>query len=869
MRSFISFALSVLFTFSAAASELFPFVILDDAPKNATDISHKLDAPAGKHGFVRNGGGHFVTDAGRIQFWGTNTCFGANFLKKEDCNAVAERLARFGINCVRLHHIDYHHIWHGGAGEAKTLMTFDKEQLDKLDYYIFALKKRGIYVNLNLHVSRHLDERDGFPKRGLSTNYNKGVDNYYEPFIEADKRYARDLLNHVNPYTGNAYKDEPSIAMVEINNENSIISMWGGWGGLAQIQDPFLADLTRRWNQFLKTKYKTDAALENAWDVQRQPYGKEFLKLGKDGKSFPKNYTPNGDCWTWEVDKNNETMFSNRDGVLIIKQGQKGENSWRPLLIAGRLHLKKGQVYTASFKIKADKATKIFCGIAMNHDPWKGLGFSTELRLTTDWQEFQYSFTPEADDENARFAFGGFEEKTKFEINYVSLREGGNLGLAAETSLAKQNIPLVWKNEAKKYPKQTVNDFCDFLFEIEEKYFLGMFGYLKNKIGVKQLVAGTQLNYGSPHTQAKLDYCDMHNYWQHPSFPGKAWDGANWYVHNKPLVPHLDESILPELATHRIWGKPHTISEYNHPYPNQYGAEGFLILSAFGAFQDWDGVFSFAYSHSDQVRHQRCDTFFDLTGNSVQLAHQIACRNFFCEGIEKDVKPVLVPFSVQKERQLFYEHLNPYCWGFRGAGLDKRNALLFPCAVDISGKTRDLPQLAEIPKDKETFVAKKNGESAIRFDVHSDKSSAAIRFETASAWTGFVQEGKKHPFADGTLELGRTNLGWAAVSLAEVRSGTFLLAATGEMRNTEMNIRQLDGDKITVGNQWGNAPVCCEGIPAKIVLPLKSSTKCWALDSSGKRKTEVPVKQTDDGKVSLELKPEYQTIWYEICPSEP
>ena len=42
---------------------LFPFVISYDGPDNASSVAHLLDAPAGRHGFVRAQGGHFVTDA--------------------------------------------------------------------------------------------------------------------------------------------------------------------------------------------------------------------------------------------------------------------------------------------------------------------------------------------------------------------------------------------------------------------------------------------------------------------------------------------------------------------------------------------------------------------------------------------------------------------------------------------------------------------------------------------------------------------------------------------------------------------------------------------------------------------------------------
>ena len=43
---------------------LFPFLISYDGPDNASSMAHLLDAPAGKHGFIRVENGRFVNDAG-------------------------------------------------------------------------------------------------------------------------------------------------------------------------------------------------------------------------------------------------------------------------------------------------------------------------------------------------------------------------------------------------------------------------------------------------------------------------------------------------------------------------------------------------------------------------------------------------------------------------------------------------------------------------------------------------------------------------------------------------------------------------------------------------------------------------------------
>ena len=94
---------------SAAAAEpppLFPFVISYDAPDNASSMAHLLDAPAGKHGFIRVENGRFVNDAGPVRLHATNLTGPANFPTHEQADKLAARLARFGINCVRLHYFD-------------------------------------------------------------------------------------------------------------------------------------------------------------------------------------------------------------------------------------------------------------------------------------------------------------------------------------------------------------------------------------------------------------------------------------------------------------------------------------------------------------------------------------------------------------------------------------------------------------------------------------------------------------------------------------------------------------------------------------------------------------------------------------------
>ena len=250
------------FTSASAADvdDRFPFVVSYGGADNASSVAHFLDAPAGKHGFVRVEGNEFVTDAGPIRFNGTNLTGPANFPEHDVADRLAARFARLGINCVRLHFMD---TWYKNFmdrprqcildDDLKTQRKLSPAQLDKLDYLIAAFKKRGIYVNMNLHVGRTLDERDGVPKG--SPWANKTVGQFYPRCIELQKAYARDLLTHVNKYTGNAYTDEPAVAMIEISNEDRGLVVTRRHMGIKKLAKPFQDELERQWNEWLKKKY--------------------------------------------------------------------------------------------------------------------------------------------------------------------------------------------------------------------------------------------------------------------------------------------------------------------------------------------------------------------------------------------------------------------------------------------------------------------------------------------------------------------------------------------------------------------------------------------------------------------------------------
>ena len=92
-------------------------------------------------------GAHYVDERGqRVRFFGSNVCFASAFPSKDVAPLVAKRMQQLGFNMVRFHHMDNRHIWN------QEQTALDPEQLDRLHWFLFQLKERGIYANINLHV---------------------------------------------------------------------------------------------------------------------------------------------------------------------------------------------------------------------------------------------------------------------------------------------------------------------------------------------------------------------------------------------------------------------------------------------------------------------------------------------------------------------------------------------------------------------------------------------------------------------------------------------------------------------------------------------------------------------------------------------
>ncbi len=199
----------------------------DTVRGSALDFSFLQDAPAGKYGPIRVSPEGTLTfrDAPekRIRLFGVPLCMEANYLTKEAADHLVKNFIMNGYNSLRIHHFDGQLL----DKNAPDSLTFDKVKLDKLDYLFSVMKKNGVYMTTDFYTNREFRPGDNIPECDF---YDQRQMKILLPVSKAAmenwKEFARRWMNHVNPYTGIAWKDDPALYAVNLVNEEVLTGEW-------------------------------------------------------------------------------------------------------------------------------------------------------------------------------------------------------------------------------------------------------------------------------------------------------------------------------------------------------------------------------------------------------------------------------------------------------------------------------------------------------------------------------------------------------------------------------------------------------------------------------------------------------------------
>lgn len=132
---------------------------------------------------------------------------------KEQYEKDIKHMARLGANAFRVH------VWDSQVSDRKGNFIAN-EHIDMLDFIIAKMAENGISTVLTTmsYGGDGYPERDS-PSIGFSQQLPKYRLTIDQESVKAQKNYVTQFVNHVNPYTNKAYKDDNNIIAVEINNE--------------------------------------------------------------------------------------------------------------------------------------------------------------------------------------------------------------------------------------------------------------------------------------------------------------------------------------------------------------------------------------------------------------------------------------------------------------------------------------------------------------------------------------------------------------------------------------------------------------------------------------------------------------------------
>ncbi|MGA9117881.1 MAG: carbohydrate binding domain-containing protein [Bacteroidota bacterium] len=604
----------------------------------------------GSGGFVSiDPSGHFSVEGERIRFFGTNCVADGAFPPKDQAWFVAGRLRKMGFNLVRFHLMD--NPWSANGSifvQGQDTRHLNSSSLDRLDSYLNELKSNGIYADINLHVGRTFRVSDGVPDADSLQEYAKGY-TFFDPILIAlQKEYARQLLTHPNPYTGHALVDDPVMAMVEITNENSLYKIWRenrlkpyAAGGILPVRHQRLLDSL--WHAYLVERYGTTTTLAASWSAGASVPGTEGIVNGSyELEPFPGNWSleqhsPAAAAVTRVVNDVHSGFLAAKLSVTSA-DGLDWHVQWKYV----GLSILQDSVYEVRFAAHADSLRAVTVTIVQDTSPWAWYA-GTTFTLDTTWQEYSFVFRAPATRKNdVRISFGAGISKGMYWFDDISFKRAGVTGLLSGESLEINPPRRIEFRECSGYTDGRVRDMTRFIMKIQSDFYRDMKSFLVDSLHVRVPIVGTNWNFGAPDlaVQSGLDYIDNHSYWDHPQFPSVPWSSTDWLITNAPMVKQADGAAIGQLMQGAaVVGKPYTISEYNHPFPNRYQSEAPLFLASYGAYQDADALMLYDYNSGADWTSDFISGYFETYRNTAQMSLipsvAFAFRNGFIAAAKK------------------------------------------------------------------------------------------------------------------------------------------------------------------------------------------------------------------------------------------
>ncbi len=224
--------------------------------KSVIDLRSLNEPIAGQSGFVKlssDGNSFTLGDGSPVRFWAVGSAVFQN-PNPDEVKRHVRFLARMGVNMVRLH------AQICSPGPNSKLTDVNEKEIDGIWRFVAEAKKQGIYVTISPYWA-HSTDSGGWGIAGhTAPGALWGLLFFDETLQRGYKAWATALYARPNPYTKIPLANDPSVAIIQVQNEDSLL-FWTTQG----IKPTELAPLGKKFAAWLIEKYGSLDASKKAW----------------------------------------------------------------------------------------------------------------------------------------------------------------------------------------------------------------------------------------------------------------------------------------------------------------------------------------------------------------------------------------------------------------------------------------------------------------------------------------------------------------------------------------------------------------------------------------------------------------------------
>ena len=333
-------------------------------------------------------------------------------------------------------------------------------------------------------------------------------------------------------------------------------------------------------------------------------------------------------------------------------------------------------------------------------------------------------------------------------------------------------------------------------------------------------------------------------------------------------------SVLPLASAGAVKGKAFIFGDFQIPWPNQYQAEEMILLPAWGAYQDWDGIFFSAYAmargelFADSLinPYKVSGSFSSIANNPAVLSLAPFASRMFREGLVK--KADFTDSLIHDAEDVWLTPAFVSSRGTYGVEGPLENNVFTQFKFRQSFNSSRHKVAAEYP-----YLADTSAKRSDTQELYWDQTNGLMKITTPLLYGAagtFGRDTAKYPtftFSKTDASASKEMLALYLMSADSTpidKATQMLLAVSTRAQNT--GLKWVDSNGF--GKNFGTAPTVLSAATLSLsFVTTKDSLIVTPLDGTGKPKGQpiVGIRQSGENTITLILDQQVTASpWYSI-----